>query len=71
VLFLSSLKLGDHVLVSDVVYGGTVRLLRRVLGDFGVRSSFVDTSDLARVRAAVTPETRLLLVESPANPTLS
>lgn len=70
VLFLASLKSGGHVLVSDVVYGGTVRLLRQVLGEFGVRSSFVDTSDLARVRAAVTPETRLLLVESPANPTL-
>lgn len=70
VLFLATLKAGDHAVVSDVVYGGTVRLLRQVLADYGVRASYVDTSDLRALAAATTPETRLVLVESPANPTL-
>jgi cystathionine beta-lyase/cystathionine gamma-synthase len=70
VLFLSSLQAGCHALVGDVVYGGTVRLLRQVLADFGVRSTFVDASRPELVAAAITPETRLVLVESPANPTL-
>ena len=70
VLMLATLKAGDHALVGDVVYGGTVRLLRQVLADFGVRSSFVDATRPELLRAAVTPETRLVLVESPANPTL-
>ena len=70
VLLLATVKAGDHAVVSDVVYGGTVRLLRQVLAGYGVRASFADTSDLAALAAAVTPETRLVLVESPANPTL-
>ncbi len=70
VLFLATVKAGDHAVLSDVVYGGTVRLLRQVLADYGVRATFTDTSDLAKLAAAMTPETRLVLVESPANPTL-
>jgi cystathionine beta-lyase/cystathionine gamma-synthase len=69
-LFLGHLRAGDHVVVSDVVYGGTVRLLRQVLEDFGVEASFVDTSDVENVVAAIGPRTRLVFVESPANPTL-
>lgn len=61
---------GDHVLVSRVVYGGTVRLLRRVFEPWGLRVSFVDTSDSEAVRGAIEPGTRLLFVETPANPTL-
>jgi cystathionine beta-lyase/cystathionine gamma-synthase len=70
VLFLATMKAGDHVVVSDVVYGGTVRLLRQVLADFGVRTTLVDTARLELLEAAITPETRLVLIESPANPTL-
>jgi cystathionine beta-lyase/cystathionine gamma-synthase len=70
VLFLATLKSGDHVVVSDVVYGGTVRLLRQVFADLGVTASFVDPADPAALAAAFRPETRLFLVESPANPTL-
>lgn len=64
------LDAGDHVVCSDVVYGGTVRLFERVLQRFGVAASFVDTADLNAVRSAFTPETKLVLIESPANPTL-
>jgi cystathionine beta-lyase/cystathionine gamma-synthase len=67
---LRRLRGGEHVLLSDTVYGGTVRLLREVYAAHGVRHSFVDATDPARVADAITPATRLVLVESPANPTL-
>lgn len=69
-LFLTLLESGDHVIVSDVVYGGTVRLLQRVLNKYGIAASFVDTSDPQVVEAAVTPKTKLVFIETPANPTL-
>ena len=69
-LFLAILKTGDHVVVSDVVYGGTVRLLQQVLSTFGVEASFVDTSDPAAVEQAIQPNTQLVFIETPANPTL-
>lgn len=70
-LFLALLRSGDHVVVSEVCYGGTVRLLREVLSGLGVLSSFVDTRSPAAVAAALTPRTRLVFVETPANPTLA
>ncbi|MBL8888054.1 MAG: PLP-dependent transferase [Phycisphaerales bacterium] len=69
-LFLALLKAGDHVVVSDVVYGGTVRLLNLVLEPLGITASFVDTSDVNAVEDAITSRTRLVFVETPANPTL-
>lgn len=69
-LFLAILKTGDHVVVSDVVYGGTVRLFQQILGNFGVEASFVDTSDPTAVAQAIRPHTRLVFIETPANPTL-
>ncbi|MAE94373.1 MAG: cystathionine gamma-synthase [Deltaproteobacteria bacterium] len=69
-LALSVLRAGDHVVCSDVVYGGTVRLLERVLRNLGIRTTFVDTSDIDATWRAFEPSTRLVLVESPANPTL-
>jgi len=69
-LLLSVLKAGEHVIVSDVVYGGTVRLFREVLEHFEVSVSFVDTSDLVAVRNAVQANTKLVFIETPANPTL-
>ncbi|MRG61663.1 cystathionine gamma-synthase [Agromyces sp. CFH 90414] len=59
---------GDHVVIGDDVYGGTHRLVRRVLGAWGIRHSTVDTSDLDAVRAAIEPATRVLWVETPSNP---
>ena len=69
-LFLATLRAGDHVVVSDCVYGGTVRLLNVVLAPLGVRASFVNTADPAAVDAAITPSTKLVFIETPANPTL-
>lgn len=69
-LFLALLKAGDEVLVSDVVYGGTTRLLQQILAPLGVAARWIDTADAAQVRASITGRTRLVFVETPANPTL-
>jgi cystathionine beta-lyase/cystathionine gamma-synthase len=69
-LFLAVLKAGDHVICADVVYGGTYRFLKEILENLGVTSDFVDAADPAEVVRAFRPETRLLFLESPANPTL-
>lgn len=69
-LFLSLLKQGDHAVISDVVYGGTVRLFRQILEGVGIRASFVDTSKVDAVEAAIEPHTKLIFIETPANPTL-
>lgn len=64
------LSAGDHAIVSDVVYGGTYRLCTTVYERYGVEFSWVDTADVEAVRAAVRDNTRLILTETPANPTL-
>lgn len=69
-LLLATLKSGDHVVCGDVVYGGTYRLLDQILSAFGVTTSFVDASDSGSIAAALLPETKLVIVETPANPTM-
>src|SRR5262245_54407218 len=69
-VFLALLNAGDHAIVSDVVYGGTYRLSTKIFSRFGVSFSFVDTSNAAAVRKALQKNTRLVLTETPANPTL-
>jgi cystathionine beta-lyase/cystathionine gamma-synthase len=66
----SLLKSGDHVVMSDNVYGGTFRLFDKVLNRFGVAFTQVDTADLAAVERAFTPSTRMLFVETPSNPVM-
>ena len=71
VLCLALLRAGDHVVASQAVYGGTVRLFKQVLERFGVTADFVDTADETALRNAVTAKrTRLVFIETPANPTL-
>jgi cystathionine beta-lyase/cystathionine gamma-synthase len=69
-LFLSVLKSGDHAIISDVVYGGTMRLFREVLENLGITASFVDSSDPINIETAITPRTRIVFIETPGNPTL-
>ncbi|MQA31604.1 MAG: aminotransferase class I/II-fold pyridoxal phosphate-dependent enzyme [Luteitalea sp.] len=66
----SLLKSGDHVVVSDNVYGGTFRLFDQVLGRYQIAFSYVDTADIAAVERALTPQTRMLFVETPSNPVM-
>src|SRR5215207_11210634 len=65
------LKSGDHVIVTDNTYGGTFRLFDKVLLRYGLAFSYVDTSDLGAIERAITPETKLLFVETPTNPVMS
>jgi cystathionine beta-lyase/cystathionine gamma-synthase len=69
-LFLALLRAGDHAVVGDAIYGGTVRLFRQVLSELGITATFVDTSDPAAVSRAITSRTKLVFIETPANPTL-
>ncbi len=61
---------GDHLVVTDDCYGGTYRVLTRVFSRFGLKATFVDTSDVDAVRAAFRPNTKGLLVETVSNPFL-
>ena len=67
---LLTLRPGDHVLLGDDVYGGTYRLLARVMSDWGLSFDTVDLADEAAVRAAIRPETVLVWMETPTNPYL-
>lgn len=61
---------GDHLIVTEDLYGGTCRLFDRVFSQFGLTFSYVDTSDREAVRAAITPATKALFVETLTNPLL-
>jgi cystathionine beta-lyase/cystathionine gamma-synthase len=67
---LAFLDAGAHAIVSDVAYGGTYRLCTKVLSRFGIEFTFADTADPDAVADAVRPNTRLILTETPANPTM-
>jgi cystathionine gamma-synthase len=67
---LLALAPGDHVLLSDDVYGGTYRLLAKVLEGWGLSWSTCDLTDHDALRSALRPETRLVWVETPTNPLL-
>jgi cystathionine beta-lyase/cystathionine gamma-synthase len=69
-LMLAVLKQGDHVVCGRCVYGGTTRLLQQLLSDLGIEATFVDATDSALIRDAVQLNTRLIFIETPANPTL-
>jgi cystathionine beta-lyase/cystathionine gamma-synthase len=64
------LSSGDHIVVSDDTYGGTYRLLTRVLERFGITFDFVDMTDLGAVGAAMRPNTKMFWIETPTNPML-
>jgi len=61
---------GDHLIVSEDVYGGTFRFLNQVLNRMGIDCTFVDTTDMEKVQAALTPRTKGLYIETPSNPVL-
>jgi cystathionine gamma-lyase len=69
-VFLGLLQAGDHVVIADVVYGGTYRFADQFLSKFGVDVTFADAADVDAIAGAMRAETRLVFTESPANPTL-
>ena len=68
---LNLYKTGDNIVISSNVYGGTYRLLDRVFSNFGLTYTIADTSNEKAFEAALTPETKAVLIESPANPLMS
>ncbi len=70
-LVFSVLQKGDHLLTTDVIYGGTYGLFSSLLPKSGIEVSFVDTTDLENVKAGLQENTRLVFLESPANPTMA
>lgn len=61
---------GDHIILTDDVYGGTYRIATKVLSRLGLSSTFVDTTNLEEIEKAVKPNTKALFVETPTNPLL-
>lgn len=71
-LFFALLKSGDHVVFSNVTYIATYRLLNELFNNkFQVETTIVDTSNINAVKAAIRPNTKLIHIETPGNPTLS
>ncbi|WP_163535377.1 cystathionine gamma-synthase [Helicobacter suis] len=66
----SLFQTGDHILISDDVYGGTFRLLDKVLLKFGLSYTSIDTSDISQIKQAIKPNSKALYLESPSNPLL-
>ena len=65
---MTLLRTGEHTVVSRNVYGGTYRFFSRLLEPCGLTFSWVDTTDLAQIEAAIRPETKLIFLETPTNP---
>src|SRR5882762_7550396 len=67
---LRLVKAGEHVIVSDNTYGGTARLFTSILANYNIEFTFVDTSDVLNVEAAVKPNTKMVFIETPTNPVM-
>jgi len=69
-LLMTLMKKDEHLVCSDVVFGGSVRLIDDVLSKFGISASYVDAANPENVAKAIKPNTSLIFIETPANPTL-
>lgn len=67
---MSLFNQGDHVIVTDDVYGGSFRVITRVLNRFGVDATFIDTSDVSEIEKNIKENTKAIFLESPTNPLL-
>ena len=67
---LHTLRPGDHIICGDDVYGGTFRIIDKVMQPMGITASFVDMTDLALTEATFRPETKMVWLETPSNPML-
>lgn len=65
------LSSGDHVIISEDVYGGTYRFITEVAIKFGIEHTFVDMTDLAAIHSAIQPNTKVIYIETPSNPCLN
>jgi cystathionine beta-lyase/cystathionine gamma-synthase len=67
---LHTLRAGDHVVACDDVYGGTFRILDKVMKPLGIQTSWVDLTDMSRLESSITERTKLVWLETPTNPML-
>ena len=63
-------KTGEHIVSDNTIYGGTFALFKNVLPRFGIETTFIDASNISEVTAALRENTKLIFIETPANPTL-
>ncbi|MDA3860633.1 MAG: aminotransferase class I/II-fold pyridoxal phosphate-dependent enzyme [Melioribacteraceae bacterium] len=70
-VFSALLSAGDHIVCSEAVYGPTVTLLKTIFAKFGVETTFVDASNLDAIKSAIMPNTKVVYIETPGNPTLA
>jgi len=64
------LSAGDHIIVTEDVYGGTYRIITKVLNRLGIEHTFVDMTNLETIKSAIKPNTKAFYIETPSNPTL-
>ncbi len=69
-LYMTLLKSGDHMVSTDAVYGSARVLMENYFSQFGIESTYINTTDINVIRAAIKPNTKLLYIETPANPTM-
>ena len=67
---VASFRSGDTVLVGNAVFGGTVNLLKKIFGNYGIGFRFVDTLDLKNFEDSITDDVKAVIIETPSNPTL-
>lgn len=68
---MNLVKSGDHVIVSNNVYGGTYRLMEKIITDYGIEFSWVDAMDINNIKSAVKENTKIVYIETPTNPMLN
>jgi cystathionine beta-lyase/cystathionine gamma-synthase len=68
---VAMLRTGDHVVCSDNMYGGTVRLFDNIIARYGIEFTYVDTSNAENVTKAITEKTKLVHIETPTNPLMA
>ena len=68
---MTLLQSGDHVVCSQEAYGGTPRLFNAILKNFGLEFTYVDTTDLSLIAAALRPSTKMVYIETPTNPLMN
>lgn len=69
-IIVGLLEIGDHIVCGDTLYGGTDFLMRENMKQFGIDVTFVDVTDPGNVRSAITEKTKMVYLETPANPTM-
>lgn len=70
VLTMALLKQGDHIVCTDVIFGGTIRLFNQVFCKFGISITYIDSTDINKVERAIQDNTKMVFIETPANPLL-